>query len=194
MAWFARPSWKRHLCGTRWSRRGVPTRAPLGCCWSPMRKSKSREFDRALRDAIVDEAVGALPVAMTVEQFQELVAATPADAALWERQGRLRPVMVAGRRYVFPGLLRALLLERGVLRCPRSTSRPAFARGPGIVRPVVSGPALEVFVFEAGRAGVSVDEYTAEVLERYALDGRVKEPAVGILHNLAVRRWFSWRR
>lgn len=152
-----------------------------------MRKSKSSEFDRALRDAIIDEAVGALPVVMTVEQFQELVAAMPADTALWERQGQLRPVAVAGRRYVFPGLLRELLLERGVLRCPRSVLRPgASALGSGIVGPAVSGPALEVFAFKADRAGVPIDEYAAEELERYALDAQVKAPAARILH--------TWRR
>lgn len=101
---------------------------------------------------------------------------------------------VAGCRYVFPGLLRELLLERGVLRCPRLAVLPgASVLGSGIVRPAVSGPALEVFAFEAGRAGVSVDEYTAEVLERYALEGRVRASAGRILQNLLVCRWFSWR-
>lgn len=158
---------------------------------------RTRGYGQALREAVVDEAIAALPVVMTLEQFQELVAATPTDLALWERRGRLQSVSVADQRYVFPGLVRELLCELGMLWLPLSPLSPLRASelmyGSRVVRPALSEDALEVLVFEALLAGVSVDEHAAEVLERYAFDGSTGDQMARARRGWLTRRW-SFRR
>lgn len=75
-------------------------------------------YGRMLREAVVDEAIDMLRVVMLIDDFRDLVGGSRVDMGMWERQGRIRPVLVGGRRYVSPALVRVLLCDLGRLSLP----------------------------------------------------------------------------